>query len=170
MAPYVAMINSPRVKTPRPSNIFVNVEIGGYPEADDSAGKSTKPSNGITGPSSNSDADRSRNNEGCAIVNFATGHICLTGLKLHISNLPNRGYQHAFYITKVLVSPVRFAFNGCKFGCIKEPLGKFRLYKATKSNISKTDGSFIYEKEAVQRRYLERYYHTQDISLLQKWL
>ncbi|MBN2372452.1 glycosyltransferase [bacterium] len=64
---------------------------------------------------------------------------------------------------------LRFAFNGCKFGCIKEPLGKFRIYNETKSNISKKNGSFINEKKAVQMRYLKRYYHTQDISLLQRW-
>lgn len=64
---------------------------------------------------------------------------------------------------------LRFAFNDCNFKYIKGPLGKFRIYRTTKSNVSKKNGTFANEKIAVQMKYLVEYYRTNKIDRLRKW-
>ena len=64
---------------------------------------------------------------------------------------------------------LKYAFNNCTFHHINTPIGKFRYYAETKSNVGKSSNIHIEEKRAIQIKYLKKYYGDANISSLRKW-
>ena len=64
---------------------------------------------------------------------------------------------------------LKFVFNNCTFHHINKPIGKFRYYPETKTNVGKSNNIHVEEKRAIQVKYFKKYYGVANISLLRKW-